>query len=214
MKDYIINSFICKNNNTINDIFEYIKKRYMKSIELNKLKIEINILIKKKIIFFDNNNYILTTEGNVILSDYIFYYSRIIIRFFRKYSKIHKNYELKEKRLEQQSLRKYLLNEKEHKCILCYKILPVCLLETAHIKPRNLLNYTEKYDNNIVELMCRYCHNLYDNGYLGVNNGLLYVSSFLNNYNDIKYVNTNEILNYNCKNKNYFEFHYKYIFNK
>ena len=52
------------------------------------------------------------------------------------------DYELKEKRLEQQSLRKYLLNEKEHKCILCYKILPVCLLETAHIKPRNLLNYT------------------------------------------------------------------------
>lgn len=61
--------------------------------------------------------------------------------------------------------------------------------------------------------MCRYCHNLYDNGYLGINDGLLIVSSLIENY-DIKYNKNKEIKNYNVKNKNYFIFHYKYIYNK
>ena len=213
MKDYIINAFIIQNTNSLGDIFNYIKKRYDKNLELNKLKIEINSLVKKNIICLDNNThyYHLTNEGNIILNDNIYYYSRIIIRFFRKHSKIHKIYELKEKRLEQQSLRLFLLNNKEHKCILCYKHLPTCLLETAHIKPRHLLTNSEKNDKNCVELMCRYCHNLYDNGYLSVNNGLLNVSSFLDNNYDIKYVKDQVILNYNSKNNRYFDFHFKFL---
>jgi hypothetical protein len=214
MKDYIINAFILENTNSLSDIFNYIKKRYMNTVELNKLKIEINCLVKKNIIFLDYNThmYHLTKEGNIILNDNIYYYSRIIVRFFRKHSKIHKIYELKEKRLEQQSLRVFLLTNKEHKCILCYKHLPTCLLETAHIKPRHLLTNSEKKDKNCVELMCRYCHVLYDNGYLGVNNGLLNVSYFLNDKYDIEYVKEQVILNYNSKNNRYFEFHYKFIY--
>ena len=216
MKDYIINSFILKNTNSLSNIFDYIKKRYDKTLELNKLKIEINILVKKNIIFLDNNThyYHLTDEGNIILNDNIYYYSRIIIRFFRKHSKIHKIYELKEKRLEQNSLRLFLLNNKEHKCILCYKHLPTCLLETAHLKPRYLLTNSEKNDKNCVELMCRYCHNLYDNGYLSVNNGLLNISYFLDNNYDINYVKDQVILHYNSKNNRYFDFHYKFIYKK
>ena len=216
MKDYILNFFILKNDKSISDIFEYIKQRYDKNIELNKLKIEINNLVKKNIIFLDNNTnyYYLTSEGNIILNDNIYYYSGIIINFFKKYSKIHKIYELKEKRLEQQLLRFFLLNTKEHKCILCYKFLPKCLLETAHIKPRYLLSNSEKNNKNCVELMCRYCHNLYDNGYLSVNNGILIISPFLNNNYDINYVKDQVILNYNSKNNRYFDFHYKFIYKK
>jgi len=34
-------------------------------------------------------------------------------------------------------------------CIICEKKLPLCLLETAHLKPRCLLNNNEKIDKNI-----------------------------------------------------------------
>ena len=41
-------------------------------------------------------------------------------------------------------------------------------------------------DINVVEFMCSYCHKLYDNGFLSVHNGLLQVSTFINNY-DLQY---------------------------
>jgi hypothetical protein len=155
--------------------------------------------------------YELTNEGNVILNDHIYYNSRIIIRFFRKYTKKQKIYVLKEIRLEQQKLRTYLINNKQHKCIMCNKHLPLCLLETAHLKPRCLLNSNEINDNNNVEFMCRYCHNLYDNGYLGLYNGLLHISSFIDNY-DLHYNKNTLIVYYNIQNKKYFNFHYNYIY--
>ena len=93
---------------------------------------------------------------------------------------------------------------------MCDKHLPLCLLETAHLKPRCLLNSNEMNDNNIVEFMCRYCHNLYDNGYLGLYNGLLHVSSFIDNY-DLQYNKNTLIVYYNILNKKYFNFHYNYI---
>ena len=90
----------------------------------------------------------------------------------------------------------YLINNKEHICIICNKKLPLCLLETAHIKPRCLLNYNEICDNNIVEFMCRYCHTLYDNGLLGINNGQLCVSTTLHNYN-LDCISNKHISSYN-----------------
>jgi hypothetical protein len=211
MKNYIINSFILQNKNTILNIYEYIKLRYDKSVELSNIKIELSNMIKNRILFLNNKIYELTNEGPVILNDHIYYYSRIIIRFLRKYTKKHKLYTLREIRLEQQKLRIYLINNKQHKCIMCDKTLPLCLLETAHLKPRCLLNSNEMKDNNIVEFMCRYCHNLYDNGYLGLYNGLLCVSPFINKY-DLHYNKNTLIVYYNILNKKYFNFHYKYIY--
>lgn len=213
MKDYIINSFIFNEKNTLNDIYNYIKLRYDKSVELNNIKIKLTNLVKNNIIIIYNKIYELSKEGNVILNDYKYYYSKIIINFFIKYNKNHKKYQLKEIREEQQKLRKYLIDNKEPICIICDKKLPLCLLETAHLKPRCLLNNKERNDKNIVEFMCRYCHNLYDNGFLAVYNRLLYVSTFINNY-DLDYNKNKQIIYYNLQNEKYFIFNYNYIYKK
>ena len=47
MKDYIINSFILHDNNTLIDIYKYIKFRYDNSVEINDIKTELTKLIKK-----------------------------------------------------------------------------------------------------------------------------------------------------------------------
>ncbi len=168
-------------------------------------------LIKNNIIFFNNKNYELSNEGNVILNDHKYYFSKIIIKFYKKYSKNNIKYELREIRQEQKQLRNYLISNKTQMCIICEKKLPLCLLETAHLKPRCLLNNNEKNDKNIVEFMCRYCHNLYDNGFLAVYKGLLQVSTFINQY-DLHYNKNKQISHYNLQNKKYFIFHYNYIY--
>jgi len=212
MNNYIINAFILKDINTLTEIYNYIKCRYNTSIDINNIKLELKQLIKNNILFIDNYNYNLTKEGNIVLNDHKNYYSKIIIKFYKKYNKNHKKYELREIREEQKQLRNYLIHNKEHICIICNKKLPLCLLETAHLKPRYILNYNEKNDQNIAEFMCRYCHNLYDNGFLSVYNGLLQVSSFIYYYNDLNYNKNNHIQSYNLQNEKYFIFHYKYIY--
>ena len=211
MKDYIINCFILKDKNTLIDIYTYINSRFNEFIKINDIKIELIKLIKNNIIFLTNKNYLLSNEGNVILNDNKYYYSKIIINFYKKYNKNNKKYELKEIRQEQQLLRNYLISNKKQMCIICEKKLPLCLLETAHLKPRCILNNNEKNDKNIVEFMCRYCHNLYDNGFLAVYNGLLKVSTFINQY-DLHYNNNKKIYYYNLHNEIYFIFHYNYIY--
>ena len=59
--------------------------------------------------------------------------------------------------------------------------------------------------------MCRYCHNLYDNGFLAVYNGLLQVSTFINHY-DLHYNKNKQIPYYNLQNEKYFIFQYNYIY--
>jgi len=211
MKDYIINCFILQDNNTLLDIYNYIKFRYDNLVEINDIKTELTKLIKNNIIFFNNKNYELSNEGNVILNDHKYYFSKIIIKFYKKYSKNNIKYELREIRQEQKQLRNYLISNKTQMCIICKKKLPLCLLETAHLKPRCLLNNNEKNDKNIVEFMCRYCHNLYDNGFLAVYKGLLQVSTFINQY-DLHYNKNKQISHYNLQNKKYFIFHYNYIY--
>ena len=221
MKNYIINSFFLQDKNTLTDIYDYIKLRYKTTVEINDVKTYLFILIKKKILFFNEKNYELSQEGNIILDDHKYYYSKIIVRFFKKYrykyayNKLDKKkYSLKEVREEQQSLRNYLINNKEQICIICDKKLPLCLLETAHLKPRYLLNNNEKNDNNVVEFMCRFCHKLYDDGYLGISSlGLLCVTSDItkNNYN-LEYNENKPIIYYNTKNNKYFDYHYRNIY--
>jgi hypothetical protein len=206
----VINSFIFEDKKTLNSIYNYIKTRYNDKIIINDVKLELRELIKTDIIYYNDDSYELTEKGRGILNDHKYYYSRKIIEFYKKYNKIHKKYELREIREEQQGLRNYLINNKEQRCILCNKFLPMCLLETAHLKPRNILNYREKKDVNVVEFMCRYCHSLYDNGLLSVYNGLLHISSAVDIY-DLNF-NNKEIISYNAQNEKYFSFHYNYIF--
>jgi hypothetical protein len=111
-------------------------------------------------------------------------------------------------------LRKLLINNKPHICILCHKNLPLSLLETAHLKPRCILNYNEKNDDNIVEFMCRFCHKLYDDGYLGIIDGLLNISDIIKNNKDLHYETYKPIKSYNSQNKKYFIYHYENIYNK
>ena len=211
MENYIINSFIIKYRNTIEDIYNYLKYQYDSTIEINEIKKILAKLVKKNILFNNNNFYELAEEGNVILNDQKYYYSRIIYNFYKKYSKNSKKYELREIRKEQQKLREYLICNKKQICIICDKKLPLCLLETAHLKPRCILNKNDINDINIVEFMCRYCHNLYDNGFLSVYNGILQISEFINKY-DLEYAENKQIDYYNLQNDKYFMFHYKYIF--
>ena len=138
MQNYIIDSFIYQNRNTIHDIYNYILRYNI--VEINDIKLRLADLTRYKIIFLNNKTYELTNEGNVVLNDHKYYYAKIITRFFKKYSKSWKKYKLKEIRLEQQKLRNYLINNKIQRCIICDKYLPLCLLETAHLKPRGLLN--------------------------------------------------------------------------
>jgi hypothetical protein len=217
MEKYIINSFLYKKFNTINDIFHYIKLKYNTNVGINNIKNIIHFYIKCNIVLLnENNNYYLTEEGNKILHQQITYSYRIIIQFFKKYTynKLdNPKYYLKEVREEQQKLRNYLINNKEQICIICDKKLPLCLLETAHLKPRYLLNCIEKNDNNVVEFMCRFCHKLYDDGYLGVYNGLLCVSQVITkNKYDLQYNENKQIIYYNIKNNRYFDYHYRKIY--
>lgn len=226
----IINTFIIRDKNTLTDILNYIKIRYSSSIHEDEIKDELIKLKKDNIIFNENNIYELTEYGNNKLKDYKYYYVIIIKNFLKnvkflkflknikfKYEndKVNKTYELKEIRKEQSKLREYLVNNKQYKCVLCDKKLPLFLLETAHLKPRcSLKNNNELNDLNIVEFMCCCCHKLYDEGYLSIHNGLLNVSSYLDNFKDLNYIKNKHIFCYNDNNKKYFDYHYNNIYNK
>ena len=88
MKDYIINSFILQDNNTLIDIYNYIKIRYDKSVEINDIKTELIKLTKNNIIFLHNINYKLSKEGNVILNDHKYYYSKKSLNFTKSIKNI------------------------------------------------------------------------------------------------------------------------------
>lgn len=209
MDNTIILTFNFFNNPSFNDIFNYCNR-----FEDNSKKVVqkyINNLVKNNIL---THNYILTKEGKYILNQLNIYYQRIIINSYRKYKiKSDKKYALKEIRLEQQKLRNHLISNCSNMCVLCEKKLPYFLLETAHIKPRCLLNYYDKHDYNNVIFLCRLCHVIFDKGYLSVFNNKLLISNKLN------------ILDYDLpiytKNKHFmkeqqifFYFHYKFIFKK
>lgn len=209
IRNYIIHSFLFQETNTLMDIYNYIKYRHQ-TFEIIDVKKELTQLIKHNILFF-NKTYHLTKEGHVILKDHIYYYSKIILNFYRKYNKKCVKYSLLEIRQEQQQLRKYLISNKPHMCIICEKKVPLCLLETAHLKPRGLFNDKDKHNKSIVEFMCRYCHTLYDNGVLSVYKGLLQVSDCIHLY-DLHYIKNKQISQYNIENEPYFMFHYNYIY--
>lgn len=111
-------------------------------------------------------------------------------------------------RPEQRRLRKYLLENKEHKCIICQKNHPPYLLECAHIKPRCVSNDIERYDFNIVNWMCRNCHKIYDRGDIGINNGVMVESEYLKRFD---FEGNFKVSEYDRSIK-YFYYHLKKIF--
>lgn len=117
-------------------------------------------------------------------------------------------------RTEQAFLRTTLFRGKKYaKCGICGKEYPVSFLVTAHIKKRANCSDEEKRDyKNVVMSMCKFgCDELYEKGYLAVDNG----SIVLTNHTDItedmdKYIQDiigKKCLNFNESNKKYFDYH-------
>lgn len=113
-------------------------------------------------------------------------------------------------RPEQKKLRNYLLNYKANKCLICGVIYPPYILECAHIKPRKISNKIERNDFNIVKLMCRNCHKLYDYGDIGVLDTLIYKNEIID---DIELLESIDLDEYKLS-EGYFEYHFKNIYKK
>jgi hypothetical protein len=114
-------------------------------------------------------------------------------------------------RPEQSKLRKYLIDNKENKCIICRITKPFKLLECAHLLPHCKIDNETKCDLNIVEFMCLDCHKLYDCGEIGVYNGKLQIKDIdeYPQYTDLENIN---IECYNELNKKYFDNHFENIY--
>ena len=135
----------------------------------------------------------------------LMYYNFSRISYYSQDTRRYKSY-----RPEQKKLRKYLIDNKEMKCIICQRNLPHYLLECAHIKPRCLSSNKERIDFNIVNWMCRNCHKIYDKGDIGITNGELVKNDFICEYDFIDNFNKEEWF----KSENYFNYHFRNIFNK
>ena len=135
---------------------------------------------------------------------------------FENISLKNKTCSLRETRPEQRKLRDYLIAKKEHKCIICKNKKPLRYLIAAHLKPHNILIDEEKIDCNIVEFMCLECHASYDDGFIGINNGILKISKNAEEYYHTQYKNliNKRNNNYTDNNKKYFDYHYNEIFKK
>lgn len=77
------------------------------------------------------------------------------------------------RRVEQSYLRSYLFGENIiAKCACCGKSYPISLIATAHIKKRSFCSFEERTDPNVVLPMCKFgCDDLFEKGYLGVEEG-------------------------------------------
>lgn len=119
------------------------------------------------------------------------------------------------KRDEQKYLRSKLFNNMlTCKCSICGKEYPIEFLWCSHIKKRCLCTLEEKKDyKNIVTAMCKFgCDELYEKGYIGVKDGKVIILKHSDNENINNYltkINNNNCLNYNEKNKKYYDAHIK-----
>jgi len=85
-------------------------------------------------------------------------------------------------RKEQSFLRKNLFKDnKEFKCGICDRLIPINLLVAAHIKKRAESTQEERRDyQNIVMSMCKFgCDDLFEKGYLGVIKGKIQINTSL-----------------------------------
>ena len=118
-------------------------------------------------------------------------------------------------RKEQAALRRTLFNNRPNgTCCICLEQLPVSFLWASHLKKRSLCSTEEKLDfHNVAAPMCKFgCDELYEKGYIGVQNGTVVEvkhgckTSFINNY--ISKVIGNECNAWSRDSKKYFDWHY------
>ena len=102
-------------------------------------------------------------------------------------------------------------------CSLCSKTYPLFLLETAHLRPRHTLSKPERITLDCVELMCRVCHSIYDNGFVGVDKeGIIGGCKDLNVYGHLPILSRigTPYPFYNLRNEQYFLWHYEHVFRR
>ena len=118
-------------------------------------------------------------------------------------------------RKEQAALRRTLFqNRPNGTCCICLEQLPVSFLWASHLKKRSLCSTEEKLDfHNVAAPMCKFgCDELYEKGYIGVQNGKIVKvkhdckTSFINNY--ISRVIGKECNAWSRDSKQYFDWHY------
>ena len=127
---------------------------------------------------------------------------------------------LSSKRPESYELRNYLIKKYNsdvsgHHCSMCLKKYPLCLLDTAHLKPRYTMSSEQLRDLNNIEFMCKICHNLYDNGNISIDTKYKIVAD-----SEIIHYTQLDIISHigkiyskvNMYNSEYLLWHYKNIF--
>lgn len=119
-------------------------------------------------------------------------------------------------RKEQAILRKVLLkNQKVIKCGICGKEYPAEFIVASHIKKRALCSKEERLDiENIAMPMCKFgCDNLFESGYIYVENGIIKYNETRATTNDLKNylqsINGKRCHYYTDKSKKYFTEHQK-----
>lgn len=121
---------------------------------------------------------------------------------------------LSNSRKEQVFLRDYLIGSNtQAKCCICHKTFPVQFLIASHLKKRTSATLKEKKDfKNIVALMCSFgCDDLYERGYISVNDELIIINKNKNTTKDLEQYR-NQIVGKKCLawNENtmkYFQWH-------
>lgn len=118
-------------------------------------------------------------------------------------------------RKEQSILRQGLFKgRKTAKCAICGREFPVEMLCCSHIKKRCFCNEEERKDLNVVVSMCKFgCDELFEKGFVGVDDGRVVVLKYSGNETVDDYLNflkgkSPEL--YNDKNKKYFDYQLSY----
>ena len=219
LRNCVFIAFMVRATYDLYNLHNYIKLHFHDNIEPSRVEEVLRSLKKEKTLVCQDDIYCMTEKGAHIINAHKRVFDDavvVIIRVFRKYRNrraFRRTYRLKETRPEQSALRNHCITNRPPICVICYKRLPKCLLETAHLKPRGMLNATEIADANVAELMCRYCHTLYDAGMLGVLSGVLCVSpEFSEGGYDIEYTAGTVIDAFSGLNKQYFDYHYANIY--
>jgi predicted restriction endonuclease len=181
------------------------------------VKNNIKLLLKNHIVFLDEGGKILylTSKGKQIIFDQKNYNAYVIQKWWRSIQR-RKCFKLKEIRKEQSSLRNLLLTgNNENMCIFCIRKFPNMLIELSHVKPRCKCNYHEIKDIGNLQLVCRICHRLFDDGLICISSeGKKIKSNTLSNEDVIHYIEngltTDVVLN--DKQKIYYKYHNNTIF--
>ncbi len=100
-------------------------------------------------------------------------------------------------------------------CSMCMNAFPFPLLDMAHLKPRHtLVSVLERKNIHNVEFMCKLCHAIYDQGFIGINStGIIEnkPASFLSALHVSRQIG-HMYSKYNDHNAPFLNWHYDHIF--